>query len=1220
MSAKDISRFLFQPQKRYSSVRMQQGRVILDSDWNESERIDDEEARRTQAEVICSKGTPNTGFLVDEVNDASVTEPPEPGDEIPSAKETYDFEWADGSFYLGGLRFETDLAIAENFLRQADWIQINADLANLPARPTVSDLTDDAGNFSERFDLIYLRAWEQCVTAVEDSELRERALGGPDTSVRVRRTRRVQVFADTPGDCAEAFQALQDDLTSGGGGSFDDAGCELFSNAKLTVAPVDDGGPGHPCKPKAVSGFLGAENQTIRVQLTAPDRFIWGYDNASPFYRVQVLPQDGANVKIKFLTLPRDQEAQPLKGQAVEIHPWQALLPNFEKTAELDGHLSTVATSYDPDDQTLTIATPVPQVWLNWLDDPNHASYLSDRDSEETQKYFYLRLWTGGSGDATNPDHGFTPGTAVELTGTGLGVTFSNNGLPGNYWIIAARPNTPDEVVPWELAMEAPPAGTRFFFAPLALVRWMVDSSGGDPVVVSSVHDCRHKFRSLCQVTGCCTVTVGDGHSSFGDVNSIQQAIQMLPPEGGEVCVLPGAYRENVLLENKKNISIRGCGRRSRLLEVEGDDGGAPIIEMRNCQNIAVRSLALFANTVTAIHMQGAPKRPLERITLAELAITCRDQNAILGRGVRFIEIVDNHVNVSALPADIDDDGTAGRLAAIFLAGDDLLIENNHITAEIGNRRERAAHGGLHIGGGSNRVEVLRNEIEGGNGNGITLGSFRYVPAQSVNDFTSFTVFTASPLFGIILTLDELRCIRIDPHPPPPVDEDGEPLIPVADEALSDVRIADNDISNMGASGISVVRFFDLTANPDFITVDRLTIEDNRISECMRLKLVDLTPALRENAGHGGIALADGEYLIIRGNTIERNGTDHLDPVCGVFVLHGEGIALDGNRVLHNGRPADRELTPLPGQRGGIVIGMAKPRTESVAPFGTNFSGSRQDGVPAARVHDNIVVSPEGRALKIVAIGPVSVEGNQLTAHGSNSLGLVPLPGTTTNATTGFAASAASAVAFASLTATTNPLAAFLDALGGAVVSIVNLGISNEIYLQLFGLSGLGLVDNFADPGGEDEETRFFVGGNILFNDNQVVLDAYGPAITLSLSSVLLISFDDVSMTGNQCDCDLLFDLVGTNALVFGWSARVEGNRFKEGIFNALVSAFTIGLMNATTSNQGTHCILAIGSPVVSALTENRSLVEYFNKEPCDFFDQVSNDVGRKIGFLTQSG
>src|SRR5215510_2773261 len=77
MSTKDISRFLFQPRKRYSSVRMQQGRAILDSDYNESERIDDEEARRTLIDLICSNGTPNQGFRVGNVQGAEV--------EIPTA-------------------------------------------------------------------------------------------------------------------------------------------------------------------------------------------------------------------------------------------------------------------------------------------------------------------------------------------------------------------------------------------------------------------------------------------------------------------------------------------------------------------------------------------------------------------------------------------------------------------------------------------------------------------------------------------------------------------------------------------------------------------------------------------------------------------------------------------------------------------------------------------------------------------------------------------------------------------------------------------------------------------------------------------------------------------------------------------------------------------------------------------------------------------------------
>jgi hypothetical protein len=199
-----------------------------------------------------------------------------------------------------------------------------------------------------------------------------------------------------------------------------------------------------------------------------------------------------------FLTLPRDQVAQPLKGQAVEILPWSAFLPNQEKVAELQGHLATVATSFNPEEKTITISKPVPKAWIDWLNAPAHAQYLNERDPGDKKKYFYLRLWTGGSGDADEPDHAFTPGTRAELLGTGLNVTFSKHGLPGDFWIIAARPSTPDLVVPWDLLKEAPPAGTRFFFAPLALIEWSVHGRG--TTVQSLSLDCRHKFRPLCEV------------------------------------------------------------------------------------------------------------------------------------------------------------------------------------------------------------------------------------------------------------------------------------------------------------------------------------------------------------------------------------------------------------------------------------------------------------------------------------------------------------------------------------------------------------------------------------------------------------------------------------------------------------------------------------------------------------------------------------------------
>jgi hypothetical protein len=544
MSAKDISRFLFQPQKRYSSVRMQQGRVILDSDWNESERIDDEEARRILAETICANGTPNEGFLVQEVTEATVTEPPVPGEEFPPSKESYDFALGSGSFYLGGLRFEVVPQIVaegpdlERFLSQTDWLQIDADLRNLPARPSLADLTNEDGSFKVRHDLVYLRGWEQCVTAVEDSELRERALGGPDTSVRMRRMRRIEVLPDVldPGAardiCAAAFDALKlqlagDPRKGGETHLFDEANCELRSKARLTITFGGESITEDPCNPKVTAGFLGAENQTIRVQLTAINRFIWGYDNASPYYRVQVLEEEP--VKIRFLTLPRDQAAQPLKGQAVEILPWSALLPNQEKVAELQGHLATVATSFDPEEKTITLSKPVPQAWIDWLNAPAHEKYLSERDPVDNKKYFYLRLWTGGSGDADEPDQAFTSGTPVELLGTGLNVTFSQHGLPGDFWIIAARPNTPDLVVPWDLLKEAPPAGTRLFFAPLALIRWFVK----DPATVDfEVLDCRHKFRPLCEVEVGEGLKVATGLVIFQAVLPGESRVSPLIPHG----------------------------------------------------------------------------------------------------------------------------------------------------------------------------------------------------------------------------------------------------------------------------------------------------------------------------------------------------------------------------------------------------------------------------------------------------------------------------------------------------------------------------------------------------------------------------------------------------------------------------------------------------------------------------------------------------------------
>src|SRR2546430_758483 len=57
----DFSRLLFAPRKLYSSVRLQQGRVTLDRDWNEQASIREQHERTVFEELVGACGSPSAG-------------------------------------------------------------------------------------------------------------------------------------------------------------------------------------------------------------------------------------------------------------------------------------------------------------------------------------------------------------------------------------------------------------------------------------------------------------------------------------------------------------------------------------------------------------------------------------------------------------------------------------------------------------------------------------------------------------------------------------------------------------------------------------------------------------------------------------------------------------------------------------------------------------------------------------------------------------------------------------------------------------------------------------------------------------------------------------------------------------------------------------------------------------------------------------------------------
>lgn len=138
-----------------------------------------------------------------------------------------------------------------------------------PADPVITAPT------TQRKDLVYLDVWSEPVTYVEDPELREVALGGPDTSTRMRVRHRVRVAQGVPATQFPTVPTLPTGNGTGGGRLVTEGTYSGRSN-RLYLVEVD------------TPGDLG----TARVR--------WSDDNASTIQRViESIPPSSTKVKVE---------------------------------------------------------------------------------------------------------------------------------------------------------------------------------------------------------------------------------------------------------------------------------------------------------------------------------------------------------------------------------------------------------------------------------------------------------------------------------------------------------------------------------------------------------------------------------------------------------------------------------------------------------------------------------------------------------------------------------------------------------------------------------------------------------------------------------------------------------------------------------------------------------------------------------------------------------
>ncbi|GAA3635982.1 DUF6519 domain-containing protein [Streptomyces chitinivorans] len=475
----DLSRITFRPERHYSAVLAQQGRVQLDADANEQTAIQLHRARTIAADLIGRHGGPAgaTGFAIGldsrghELDDLTIgggryyvdgilcdASRPAPGDAVEDDGDGDEGrpDGEDGGRGGGRGRAE-DRAGGRT-----------GDTDGAPAHWTYWDQPDghrDPERPGDRLPtafpyLAYLKVWERTVTAAEDPALREVALGPSvaDTAARVKVVWQVLALPASELEVEEG-ETDKDALRTAFHRWADERSAPKSRMAARSRRPerADE----DPCLLRPDARYRGPENQLYRVEVheggTADEAtFKWSRENGSV-----VLPVDGLDgTWAELATLGEDGRLDLNTGDWVEF-------------------ADTAYTSR---------GEPLPLLRVEEVDLPGRRVRLSGEPGggvgRRPELHPYLRRWDhreapgrGGHGTRGRPRGGAVrveEGRWLPLE-DGVEVYFEPGGAyrPGDHWLIPAR--TATGAVEWPVnAARKPllcaPAGIRVHHAPLAWV------------------------------------------------------------------------------------------------------------------------------------------------------------------------------------------------------------------------------------------------------------------------------------------------------------------------------------------------------------------------------------------------------------------------------------------------------------------------------------------------------------------------------------------------------------------------------------------------------------------------------------------------------------------------------------------------------------------------------------------------------------------------------
>jgi hypothetical protein len=1115
----DFTRFSDQPGRAYAGVLMQQGRVTLDADWNEQFDVQDRRWRLQTIDTIGRACAPadNAGFALTPTPDGS------------------DLVIGPGRLYLDGI-------LVENVEQTAVAAEPVDD-----ATVSVADLAPDAEPFTPG-------GWVEVIS-------RDRQTGQTEQTVaRIDRvdaeTGRLRLDADLGGHAGHEAMLVRRLITyltqpffpaaeppfgdrfepERWGGQTHIAYLDVW---RRHVTAVED--------PHLREVALGGPDTATRVQTAWALRILRdpqgepvdtgqiGCHDDHPAWDALTAPSAG-RMSARAEAAPDPEDPCAIAPEAgyrglenrlyrVEVHDpgplgtatfkWSrdngsvlSAIVAFEAADELRLHSlgKDRVLRFGADDRVEVLSgqselsgTPGTMASIVGAPDEAERTVTVDRDVSVYDGHDLprVRRWDHG---------GVEPATAddwIELE-DGVQVRFGAGPFrPGDFWVVPARVATGDV----EGFVDAPPRGVEHHHARLALITWPTANTPG------AVLDCRSTFPPLCELeTGadrCCTVSVGDG----GDHASLQDAVDAVADVEGPVriCLLPGEHRLPVTAVIRRgDLTISGCGQQSRLVSTRG---GALLF--LGGQNLRLEDLWIASSsrlpTVAALDVVrlevvhclianvSAGQRP-EPQPPGEFPPPSPEDGPPDPPGGPFDPPCgpfeprgrSRGVPVGQDPLALPPAGPAivtGRSAGLAVDHCVLIgapaVSLAAATARVEHNLIRA--GGVWVREGSSRVEVRSNTIAAGLGAGVLLG-------------------------GLL---------------------DGEQP-PGGLDGVSQVTVAGNRIEAMTREGVST------PSDPQRLTgeAEDLVVSGNTIRGC------GWVPLSQGLAVGGGILLRDATRVQVLDNLIVGNGPVEAAAAAvklgfGVVAVSCQGVEVRGNRVLDNG-----VLGSLDDDRIVMNVGVAALGAMGTAATGLASLALRE---PAARVHENTLVTPEGPGIMLHGVGPMSVNDNNVASSylGQNRPRF------------------------------------------GRAVLVANLGAAPDMSLVPRPGGGRGIARQFHGP--------------VQISDNQVSVqaDARGlpqfdpdsppegtPASQLiDGSAVLAVTLDDLRFQGNQVVNEVLPLLSGifrlqSSVATFGVTTRATGNRMTEFPFTALLSYVGFSLAHLASENMSTHCLRVDGEVV----------------------------------------